>query len=294
MFPLTPANNWTATIIFCGGTNLTSEQWTTDWNIPEYPADASCVTISPDIDLTYYDDDPLANGRSMGQFINLPDGRLFFVNGIKTGTAGYGNTTYAVGQSFGDNPDYQSWYYNSSAPSGSKWAQAATSTVPRLYHSSAVLLPDGSVFVSGSNPNADCECDRYEISLLLLTPAPSQTSTPTHPTISSSTAYRHLPPTSGTLNTASSDSTQTSESLPMTQRRAPEPCADQLRFLQLRPRSTQCDRCPQHYLVRWQLFRRPAFLVRLVRRANEHSQDQSGHHPHRFLHTRDEHGSASR
>jgi hypothetical protein len=31
----------------------------------------------------------------------------------------------------------------------------ANSTVPRLYHSSATLLPDGSVLTSGSNPNAD-------------------------------------------------------------------------------------------------------------------------------------------
>lgn len=29
------------------------------------------------------------------------------------------------------------------------------STVARMYHSAATLLPDGSVFVSGSNPNAD-------------------------------------------------------------------------------------------------------------------------------------------
>lgn len=37
MLPLTVANNWTATIIFCGGTNLRSDQWTTTWNI------AGCV-----------------------------------------------------------------------------------------------------------------------------------------------------------------------------------------------------------------------------------------------------------
>ena len=26
MLPMTPANNWTATILFCGGTNLQSDQ----------------------------------------------------------------------------------------------------------------------------------------------------------------------------------------------------------------------------------------------------------------------------
>lgn len=29
------------------------------------------------------------------------------------------------------------------------------STVPRLYHSTAILLPDGSIMTAGSNPNAD-------------------------------------------------------------------------------------------------------------------------------------------
>lgn len=29
------------------------------------------------------------------------------------------------------------------------------STIGRLYHSSALLMPDGSVLTSGSNPNAD-------------------------------------------------------------------------------------------------------------------------------------------
>lgn len=67
VFPMTPQNNWTATIIFCGGTNLNADQWTTTWPIAAYAADNSCVRISPDVDLTWYDDDPLETGRSMGQ-----------------------------------------------------------------------------------------------------------------------------------------------------------------------------------------------------------------------------------
>lgn len=66
VFPMTPENNWTATIIFCGGTFLESDQWTTDWNISQYPANESCVHISPDVDLTWYQNDPLDTGRSMG------------------------------------------------------------------------------------------------------------------------------------------------------------------------------------------------------------------------------------
>lgn len=40
----------------------------------------------------------------MGNWIFIPDGRLVLLNGIGSGTAGYGNTSWAVGQSFGDVP----------------------------------------------------------------------------------------------------------------------------------------------------------------------------------------------
>ena len=33
MLPLTPANNWQPTMLFCGGQNLRSDQWVTNWNI---------------------------------------------------------------------------------------------------------------------------------------------------------------------------------------------------------------------------------------------------------------------
>lgn len=45
MLPLTPANNWTATILFCGGTDLKADQWTTTWNIAGYAADDTCVKV---------------------------------------------------------------------------------------------------------------------------------------------------------------------------------------------------------------------------------------------------------
>ena len=43
------------------------------------------------------------------QMINLPDGRIFLANGARTGTAGYGNDSWAIGQSYADNPQLQSW-----------------------------------------------------------------------------------------------------------------------------------------------------------------------------------------
>ncbi|GAA5992270.1 hypothetical protein JCM11641_002728 [Rhodosporidiobolus odoratus] len=156
MMPLTPANNWTATVMFCGGTDLKPDQWTTNWNIAGYPADSTCVSMSPDISTDWVDEEPLPEPRVMGNWIFLPDGRLVLLNGIGKGTAGYGNTSWAIGESFGDDPVHTVRYFDYNAKNGSRFSDViAESSVDRMYHSSATLLPDGSVFSSGSNPNAD-------------------------------------------------------------------------------------------------------------------------------------------
>jgi hypothetical protein len=48
-------------------------------------------------------------------------------------------------------------YFDPRQSAGSRWSKAGVSDIDRMYHSSATLLLDGSVLVSGSNPNADCE-----------------------------------------------------------------------------------------------------------------------------------------
>ncbi|KAG9114241.1 hypothetical protein FRC07_007679 [Ceratobasidium sp. 392] len=157
MLPLTPANNWTATMLFCGGSDLQPDQWTQTWAIAAYPADSTCVKMTPDVSSKWVDDDSLPEGRSMGNMIALPNGQIFMVNGANQGVAGYGNVSWAVGQSYADQPVYKPIVYDPNAKAGSRWSRAglSQSTVARMYHSSATILPDGSVFVTGSNPNAD-------------------------------------------------------------------------------------------------------------------------------------------
>lgn len=157
MMPLTPANNWTATVLFCGGSDIKEDQWKPNWDIPKHPASTSCVSITPDVSTDYQEEEDLPEGRSMGNLINLPDGKILMLNGAATGVAGYGNESIAVGQSYADNPLLTPLIYNPNAPKGKRWGRdgLSASTIPRMYHSSATLLPDGSVFVAGSNPNAD-------------------------------------------------------------------------------------------------------------------------------------------
>lgn len=174
MLPLTPANNYTPTIIFCGGQYLEDYQWGNySWpfvNTWTVAASADCQLITPEpqdgSSPAFIQDDDLPNGgRTMGQFIALPDGTYLFVNGAQYGTAGYAQRTLTIttfadmpyGESLATGPVLQPAIYNPNAPSGHRWSTAGlgSSTIPRLYHSSALLLPDGSVMVAGSNPNVD-------------------------------------------------------------------------------------------------------------------------------------------
>jgi hypothetical protein len=173
MLPLTPGNNYTPTILLCGGQTMDDAAWgnysypnADTWTIP---ASSRCDRITPEPTdgsaPTYVQDDSLPVGRTMGQFIALPDGTLLVLNGGSNGTAGYGQrtgttTTFGAmpfGESLATGPVGQPAIYNPNAAAGSRWSTAglSSSNIPRLYHSSALLLPDGSVMIAGSNPNID-------------------------------------------------------------------------------------------------------------------------------------------
>lgn len=157
MLPLTVANNWTATVMYCGGSDLQSDQWTSGIALINVPASDSCISITPETSNQWVDEDSLPEGRVMGNAILLPDGTIFVANGANTGVAGYGNDTWVLQDSYANNPVYSPIIYDPSQPSGSRWSRVGMkdSTVARMYHSTATLLPDGSVFVTGSNPHPD-------------------------------------------------------------------------------------------------------------------------------------------
>jgi len=172
MLPLTPANNWTPTILFCGGSTISDQDWgdytgpfVDTWNVQ---ASRDCQRLiaepSDSSQPRYEQDDDLIEPRTMGQFIILPTGKLLLLNGGQKGTAGYAvgtkNTIESqmpFGYSLAAEPVLRPAIYDPNAPKGSRWSTQglSASKIPRLYHTTAMLLPDGSVVVAGSNPNPD-------------------------------------------------------------------------------------------------------------------------------------------
>ena len=67
------------------------------------------------------------------------------MNGAQQGVAGFDAAS---------DPNLSALLYDPSQPSGARISILNSTTIARMYHSEATLLPDGRVLVSGSDPNA--------------------------------------------------------------------------------------------------------------------------------------------
>ncbi|XP_048433515.1 aldehyde oxidase GLOX1-like [Pyrus x bretschneideri] len=86
----------------------------------------------------------MPQARVMGDMTLLPDGTVLIINGAELGTAGW---------EFGRNPVLNPALYQPNNAVGSRFVQQNPTTIPRMYHSTAILLRDGRVLVGGSNPH---------------------------------------------------------------------------------------------------------------------------------------------
>jgi len=57
-----------------------------------------------------------------------------------------------TGFGLGADPAYEVLIYDPAQPVGQRFSTGPSSTIPRLYHSVALLLLDGTVMIAGSNP----------------------------------------------------------------------------------------------------------------------------------------------
>jgi hypothetical protein len=87
--------------------------------------------------------DSMPEGRGMVEGTLLPDGTVIWVNGCNRGAQGFG---------LGQAPTLEALIYNPAAPLGQRWTTSASTGIPRLYHSVALLLLDGTLMIAGSNP----------------------------------------------------------------------------------------------------------------------------------------------
>ncbi|KAL4260899.1 Glyoxal oxidase [Pleurotus pulmonarius] len=157
LLPLTQANNFTPEIMICGGSVVDDTLEDIQYS-SQLPASSQCARLV----LTQagiaagWKVESMPQPRLMVELILLPDGRVLAVNGAQTGVAGYNSTFNAVElESNADKPALTAAVYDPDAPIGRRFSSAGipASKIPRMYHSTASLTPDGSVLLAGSNPN---------------------------------------------------------------------------------------------------------------------------------------------
>lgn len=134
LLPLRSSNDWEPEVMICGG-GAYQDLYS--------PSDPTCGRIRPLSDNPKWRMEVMPAGRTMGEGILLLDGSVLWINGCSTGAQGYG---------VADNPVYEPWIYRPRAARPKRWSIGGTSFIPRMYHSVALLLLDGTVLVAGSNP----------------------------------------------------------------------------------------------------------------------------------------------
>lgn len=138
LLPLRPSDNYTARILMIGGGQRNPSA------LPDLHdnkvATASCemLTLSRDPNVAPGQWQPVASlpvPRLMCDGVLLPDGTVLVVNGTR------------VGQPLsGSDPVKSAALYK---PTTNQWVTLSSSTIGRMYHSTALLLPDATVLVAG-------------------------------------------------------------------------------------------------------------------------------------------------
>jgi hypothetical protein len=103
----------------------------------------NCVTIAPEAANPTWVIERMPSKRVMPCMTALPDGTIMIMSGAHQGLAGFGLAT---------DPNLSAILYDPTKPVRQRFSILNNTIVARMYHSETILLPDGRVLVSGSDP----------------------------------------------------------------------------------------------------------------------------------------------
>jgi hypothetical protein len=135
------------TVFICGGSNPGAAV-----------AVDNCVFTQPEVANPVWTIERMPSQRVMPCMTALPDGTYLILNGALHGTAGFGLAT---------NPNLNAILYDPTKAVNTRFTVMANTTVARLYHSESVLLPDGRVLVSGSDPQDGTNPEEYRVEVFV-------------------------------------------------------------------------------------------------------------------------------
>lgn len=134
-------------VLICGGASR-QPAWGLD----------NCVSIEPDAAQPKWILERMPSRRVMSCMTTLPDGTFIIMNGAEVGAAGFG---------LGDVSNFNAVLYDPRKPLHQRMSVMANTTIARMYHSEAVLMDDGRVLVSGSDPEDNKHPQEYRLEVFL-------------------------------------------------------------------------------------------------------------------------------
>ncbi|KAJ8751056.1 hypothetical protein K2173_016237 [Erythroxylum novogranatense] len=132
-----------AEVMICGGSAHEDSYSKAEQHI-FYSALRDCGRLKISENNPVWEKELMPTPRIMGDMIVLPTGQVLLLNGAMRGASGWG---------FAREPNLEPVIYTPNAKLGRRFRRLTSSSIPRMYHSSSVLLPDGKVLVAGSNTN---------------------------------------------------------------------------------------------------------------------------------------------
>ncbi|RZS02910.1 hypothetical protein BHM03_00033024 [Ensete ventricosum] len=137
-----------AEVMICGGAMPNASSLAAKGRF--LPASNTCGRLKITDESPEWTMEKMPMGRVMGDMVLLPTGDVLIVNGAGRGSAGW---------YMGREPVLHPVLYRSGVAGVANrgFKVLNPTTTPRVYHSTAHLLPDGRVLVGGSNPNIKYE-----------------------------------------------------------------------------------------------------------------------------------------
>ncbi|KAL8943818.1 MAG: hypothetical protein Q9216_000811 [Gyalolechia sp. 2 TL-2023] len=131
------------TMLVCGGSTTGAAT-----------ANDNCVSIQPENPSSNWTIERMPSQRVMPCITALPDGTYLIANGAQAGVAGFG---------LANTPNLNAVLYDPSKPVNQRMSIMANTTVARMYHSEAILMQDGRVIISGSDPQSNAFPQEYRV-----------------------------------------------------------------------------------------------------------------------------------
>ncbi|KAF2088050.1 copper radical oxidase [Saccharata proteae CBS 121410] len=135
------------TVLICGGSTPG----------PEIAID-NCVSIEPETPNANWTIERMPSKRVIVCMVALPDGTYLILNGAHQGAAGFGTSS---------DPNLQAVLYNPTLPLHHRMSIMSSTTIARMYHSEAVLMDDGRILVSGSDPQDTRYPEEYRVEVFI-------------------------------------------------------------------------------------------------------------------------------